>query len=91
MRPTGSAAQLEYRRQLGGKWLAQGKGVREVARLLEVAPSSVSRWKQALKRGGERALRAKPHAGPTPRLSKAQKRRLQATPPSCGPVPGSGR
>jgi hypothetical protein len=48
MRPTGSAAQLEYRRQLGGNLLAQGKGVHEVACLLAVAPSSVTRWKQAL-------------------------------------------
>lgn len=79
MRPIGSAAQLEYRRQLGGKLLAQGKGVREVARLREVAPSSVSRWKQALKRGGERALQAKPHAGPAPRLGASPKRRLVAT------------
>jgi transposase len=79
MRPTGSAAQLEYRRQLGGKLLAQGKGVREVARLLAVAPSSVSRWKQALKRGGERALQGKPHAGPAPRLSVTQQRQLVAT------------
>jgi transposase len=79
MRPTGSAAQLEYRRQLGGKLLAQGKGVREVARLLAVAPSSVSRWKQAQKRGGERALQAKPHAGPVPRLSTTQKRQLVVT------------
>src|SRR6266542_1543196 len=78
MRPKSNAAQLEYRRQLDGKLLAQGKGVREVARLLEVAPSSVSRWKQARKRGGEQALQAKPHAGPTPRLSAAQKRRLVA-------------
>jgi transposase len=79
MRSKGSAAQLEYRRQLGGKLLAHGKGVREVARLLDVAPSSVSRWKQAQQRGGAHALRAKPHAGPTPRLSEAQKRRLVAT------------
>jgi transposase len=79
MRPKGSAAQLEYRRQLGGKLLAQGKGVREVARLLEVAPSSVARWKQAQKRGGKRALQAKPHAGPKPRLSAAQQRQLVAT------------
>ena len=79
MRPKGSAAQLAYRRQLGGKLLAQGKGVREVARLLEVAPSSVSRWKQAQKRGGQSALQAKPHAGPAPRLSAARKRRLVAT------------
>jgi len=72
MRPIGSAAQLEYRRQLGGKLLAHGKGVREVARLLEVAPSSVARWKQALKRGGATALRAKPHPGGVPRLSRDQ-------------------
>lgn len=78
MRPTGSAAQLEYRRQLGGKLLAQGKGVHEVARLLEVAPSSVSRWKQALQQGGPQALRAQPHPGPRPRLSRAQKARLLA-------------
>ncbi len=42
MRTKGTAAQLEYRR-LGGKLLAPGKGVREVARLLDVAPSSVWR------------------------------------------------
>ena len=63
MRPKGSAAELEYRRQLGAKLLAQGKGVREIARWLEVAPSSVSRWKQALQCGGRAALRAKPHPG----------------------------
>jgi transposase len=78
MRSKGSAAQLEYRRQLGGKLLAQGKGVHEVARLLGVAPSSVSRWKQAVAHGGEPALRAKPHPGPKPRLSRRQKARLLA-------------
>jgi hypothetical protein len=31
MRPKGSAAQLEYRRQLGGRLSTQGKGVCEVA------------------------------------------------------------
>jgi len=78
MRPNGSAAQLEYRRHLGGKLLAQGKGVREIARLLEVAPSSVSRWKQAVQHGGRQALRTKPHPGPRPRLSRTQKARLIA-------------
>jgi transposase len=76
MRSKGSAAELEYRRQLGAKLLAQGKGVREIARWLEVAPSSVSRWKQALERGGQQALRAKPHPGGMPRLSPQQKARL---------------
>src|SRR5437870_7386327 len=79
MRPKGSAAQLAYRRQLSGKLLARGQGVREVARVLAVAPSSVARWKHAQKRGGKHALQAKPHAGPTPRLSAAQKKRLVAT------------
>jgi transposase len=78
MRPKGSAAQLEYRRHLGGKLLVQGRGVREIARLLEVAPSSVSRWKQAMQHGGRQALRAKLHSGPRPRLSRTQKARLIA-------------
>jgi transposase len=78
MRPKGSAAHLEYRRQLAGKLLAQGKAVREIARLLDVVPSSVSRWKQALERGGARALQAKPHPGSKPRLSPTQKARLLA-------------
>jgi transposase len=78
MRPKGSAAQLEYRRQLAGKLLAQGKGVYEIARLLEVVPASVSRWKRALDYGGARALRAKPHPGAKPRLSQTQKARLLA-------------
>jgi len=40
--------------------LLEGKGVRKVSRLIGVSPSSVSRWKQPLKRGGLDALRAKP-------------------------------
>jgi transposase len=76
MRSKGSAAALEYRRQLGAKLLAQGKGVREIARWLDVAPSSVSRGQQALARGGQQALRAKPHPGGSPRLSPQQKARL---------------
>jgi len=76
MRPKGSAAQLEYRRHLGSRLLAQGKGLRAVARVLDVSPSSVWRWQQALKRGGTRALRATPHPGPAPRLSRAQQARL---------------
>jgi transposase len=79
MRPKGSAAQLEYRRHLAGKLLAQGKGVREIARLFDVVPASVSRWKQALEHGGAHALLAKPHTGSKPRLSRTQKARLLAT------------
>jgi len=60
MRPKGSAEALEMRRMIGGRLLLEGKGVREVSRLIGVSPSSVSRWKQQLKQGGLDALRAKP-------------------------------
>jgi transposase len=76
MRPKGSAAHLEYRRQLAGKLLAEGMGVRAIARLLAVVPGTVSRWKQALNHGGPQALQATPHRGPRPRLSQTQKARL---------------
>jgi len=48
MRPKGSAAHLEYRRQLAGKLLAEGMSVRAIARLLAVVPGTVSRWRRAL-------------------------------------------
>jgi transposase len=73
MRPTGSAAQRDYRRQRGGNLVAQGKGVREVARLLAVTPASVGRWRQALQQGGPAALRAKPHPGPKPQPAAGQR------------------
>ncbi|MEM4724680.1 MAG: IS630 family transposase [Candidatus Hadarchaeum sp.] len=78
MRPKGSAEVLEARRKLGGTLLQQGKGVREVARLLGVTPASVSRWKTALEEGGLEALTAKPHPGRPPALSLEQKEALAA-------------
>ena len=77
MRPKGSAAELEVRRRLGAKLLAECKGIREVARLVGASPSSVERWKQALDQGGAAALRSKPHPGAAPRLSLRQKERLK--------------
>lgn len=77
MRPKGSAKELEVRRRIGGKLIQEGKGVREVARLVGASPSSVSRWKQALEEGGIEALRAKPHAGRRARLRPEQKKRLE--------------
>jgi transposase len=38
----------------------------------------VDRWKKALKKHGADGLNAKPHPGPTPRLTRAQQRRLVA-------------
>jgi transposase len=77
MRPKGSAKELEVRRRIGGKLPQEGKGVREVARLVEASPSTVSRWRQALEEGGMAALRAKPHPGRRARLKPEQKKRLE--------------
>lgn len=76
MRPKGTAAELEVRRRLAGQLLRQGKGVREVARLVQVTPSAVSHWKRALDQQGMEALKSKAHPGRAPRLSDAQKRKL---------------
>lgn len=77
MRPKGSAAELEVRRRIAGHMLQQGKGVREVARLVKASPSSVSRWKKELGKGGEDALAAKKHKGRPPRLKERQKKELE--------------
>ena len=77
MRPKGSAEALEMRRMIGCRLLLEGKGVREVSRLIGVSPSSVSRWKQQLKQGGLDALRAKPHPGRSPKLTAEQKKELE--------------
>jgi transposase len=77
MRPKGSAETLEARRMIAGELLLEGRGVREVARLVKAAPSSVSRWKQDLEEGGLEALRAKPHPGRTARLTSEQKQELE--------------
>lgn len=62
---------------IAGKLLLKGKGVREVARLVDAAPSSVSRWKRELEPGGLEALRAKPHPGRSPRLTAEDKQQLE--------------
>lgn len=77
MRPKGSAKELEVRRLLGVKILSEGKSVREVARLIGVWPGSVQRWKEAKKKGGMEALKAKPHPGRKAKLSAKQKEELK--------------
>lgn len=76
MRPKGSAAQLEARRHRAAALLRKGLGVREVARQVGASPSSVSRWEEAMKKGGSRALAAKAQPGRPARLSGPQKARL---------------
>ena len=76
MRPKGSPKKLESRRRLAARMLAKGKGIREVARQIGAAPSSVKRWKDALEGGGSDALKAKPHTGRPSRLSRKQRQQL---------------
>ncbi|MCA9420709.1 MAG: helix-turn-helix domain-containing protein, partial [Nitrospira sp.] len=76
MRPKGSAAKLETRRRLAASLLARGRGIREVARTIGAAPSSVKRWKDALEQGGKNALKSKPHTGRPSRLSPKQRQHL---------------
>jgi transposase len=76
MRPKGSAEKLEARRRLAATMLAKGRGIREVARTIGAAPSSVKRWKDALEEDGKNALKSKPHTGRPSRLSTKQRQDL---------------
>ncbi len=59
--------------------LRQKKTLTEVASIVKSSVSSVKRWKDALDKHGEQALRAKPHPGRPPRLTVRQKERLLKT------------
>lgn len=78
MRTKGTPAELEARRLRAAELLSQNKGTSEVARLVGVTPSCVSKWKRTLRKRGPAGLRAKPLLGRKPRLNAAQKRRLVA-------------
>jgi transposase len=74
-RPHGSAAALEQRRRQAVQAVQQGDSAKDVARIIGVAKCSVYRWLQMAQRAN--GLTAKPHCGPTPRLSRAQQRHLE--------------
>ena len=57
--------------------LDQGRSQSEVARQVGVTPAAVSQWVKARREGGEEALLAKPHPGPTPKLNDRQLQRLE--------------
>ena len=56
--------------------LAEGRTLREVARIIGCEPSSVMRWRDAWREGGEEGLRVVPASGRPPKLTEAQLRRL---------------
>jgi transposase len=56
--------------------LAQGKKPSEVARAVGCSPSSVTRWKEMMRKKGVEGLKAKPAPGRPSFLSKSQKKKL---------------
>ena len=70
-RPIGSPAELERRRRRAVELVDQGESPTTVARILGVARPSLYRWQQAARSRPE-GLAAKPHPGPTPRLTDTQ-------------------
>jgi transposase len=74
-RPFGSAAALEQRRRRAVEAVTQGERVEDVARIFGVRSCSVYRWLGLAQQ--PQGLAAKPHLGPTPRLSQQDQRRLE--------------
>ncbi len=74
MRPKGSADELERRRLHAVGLLERGEPRQLVARIFGVRPGTLSRWKRLARAG---ALKAKPHAGPSNRLSDDDCRELE--------------
>ena len=77
MRSKGTTAELEARRRLAVRRVSEGWTRRDVATFLGVHPETVAEWVRAHRTGGDKALAAKPHPGPTPRLSGEQLRELE--------------
>ena len=76
MRTKGSAAELEARRRRAAEFFQERKPLAEIVRLVGASLSSVKRWNRVWQVGGVAALAAKPHPGPTPKLSRDQKQQL---------------
>jgi len=77
MRPTGTQKQLEHRRIRAVKLLQDGHGIRETARMAGASPSSVVRWRDAYKKGGQQALASKPPPSRPCKLSDKQLLKLE--------------
>ena len=74
-RPIGKAAELERRRRRAVELVEAGESPSTVARILGVHETSVHRWRRLARLQGN--LDAKPHKGPTPRLSDTQLAHLE--------------
>lgn len=76
MRPKGTVKELQRRRERAIVLLKEGRGIREVARMVGSSGSSVVRWRDAHKKGGAKALEPKPTPGRPRKLSAKQRQNL---------------
>lgn len=76
MRPHGTPSDLEARRLRAANLLAQGMKPADVARAVGCGRSSVTRWKEVIRKHGVEGLKAKPASGRPPLLSASQKKKL---------------
>jgi transposase len=77
MRTPGKPEVLECQRLQALALLEAGHRPSEVARRLGVSAAAVSRWKKISQRAGQEGLKAKPHPGPRPKLTAAQRQELE--------------
>jgi len=79
VRTPGTAAQLEAQRLQIAVLLEEGSlSNQEIADAIGVHLSTVKRCRAAIQQGGVAALAAKPHSGPTPKLTPQQQQQLLA-------------
>jgi len=76
MRLAGSAAELERRRRRALALMDEGRGLREVARMVGCDAASVMRWRDARKHFGDAGLKVRSSPGRPRKLSEAQAKRL---------------
>src|SRR5260370_35540046 len=76
MRLPGSAELLEDRRRRALKLFDEGRSLNGVARAIGCAPSSVMRWRDKRRRGGEKGLKVGTSPGRPQKLSAASCRLL---------------
>lgn len=77
MRPIGTAEELERRRRRAVELVKRGESPAKVAYFLGCGRSSVYTWLKAEREAPE-TLAARPHPGPTPRLTDEQIWQLEA-------------
>jgi len=74
MRSEGTAVELQRRRCLAVRRIAEGYSTEEVADFLGVAPRSIWRWLAAFRRDGEDGLAVRASPGRPPKLTSTQEK-----------------